>query len=613
MNFGRRTQRHLAALSLLLAGASGIAEEHVTISHTLTLDDVPKYAATFKHLDYVNPNAPKGGEVRLLAIGSFDTFNPFNIKGDPPPAITYLFDPLMTSPEDDSLSEYGIIADTVEVPDDLSYVIYNLRPEATFRDGSPITADDVVFSFETLTQEGEPFYSYYYANVETAEALTSHRVKFSFSGPPNRELPQIVGQIRVLSKAYWGERDFTSTTLEVPVGTGPYTIGEFEPGRFIVYERVDDYWGKDIPLNAGRYNFDRIRYEFVRDQTVALEAFKAGQYDFRVESASKDWATAYDFPALRDGLVKKEMMPNASSRGMQALVFNIRRAKFRNRLVRQALGYAFDFEWSNATLFYGQYTRTASYFENSELAAKELPSEAELEYLRPFTDQLPGEVFTTVYEPPSTDGSGNARTNLREAAMLLRRAGWRVVDTKLIDPETEQPLEIEFLINSSTWERVLAPYIANLSRLGVGAQIRTVDSAQYQNRVRDFDYDMIMISMGQSRSPGNEQRDWWGSSAADRPGSRNFIGLKNSVVDALVEEIVAAKTRSALVAATRALDRVLLWGHYVVPAWHLNADRVVWWDKFGRPKTKPAYGIGFTSWWIDAEKVARIDAGQKAD
>jgi microcin C transport system substrate-binding protein len=606
-------------LAALLAGGTMLltvpliaADKAPVKSHALTLDNKPKYGADFKHLDYVNPNAPKGGTVRLFSIGSFDTFNPFIIKGDPAAGIGYLYETLMSAPEDDSLTEYGLIAESVEVPSDLSYVIYNLREEAKFNDGSPITADDVVFSFNILRDKGRPVYRFYYANVAKVEALGPRRVKFSFSGPPNRELPQIVGQVPVLSKAYWQKRDFSKTTLEPPVGSGPYKIKSFEPGRYIIYERVKNYWGANIPLKVGTDNFDIIRYDFVRDQVIALEAFKAGQYDFRLENTSKDWATSYNFPALRNGLVKKEALRHQRPAGMQAFIFNIRRDKFKNRLVRQALGYAFDFEWSNRQLFYGQYSRTTSFFENSDLAARDLPTPEELKLLEPLRGKIPDEVFTKVFSPPKTDGSGNIRKNLRSAARLLRKAGWRVVNNQLISPKDGKPLVIEFLLVSPAFERVVAPFIRNLKRLGVQSKIRTVDPAQYQNRVRDFDYDVIISTFGQSRSPGNEQRNYWSSSAVKRPGSRNWIGNSNPAIDSLIEIIVAARNRKSLIIATRALDRILQWSYFVVPQWHIREDRVAWWNKFGRPDIKPAYGVGFSSWWVDPKKDAIVSSKQKA-
>jgi microcin C transport system substrate-binding protein len=586
------------------------AQGNVTVSHGLTLLDQLKYGPDYKHFEYVNPDAPKGGAIRMHTIGAFDTFNPFVIKGQPAAGLGWLFETLMTSPLDDDSAEYGLIAETVEVPDDISYVIYNLRAAARFHDGTPITAADVVWSFETLKTKGAPQYRFYYANVAKAEALSPRKVKFSFSGPPNRELPQIVGQLPVLSKKYWESRDFEKTTLEPPLGSGPYKIAAFEPGRYVVYERVKDYWGKDIPPQRGQNNFDTVRIDYYRDQTVALEAFKAHQYDYRMESSAKDWATGYDFPGLRSGLTIKAEVPNQRPTGMQAFAFNIRRDKFRDPRVREALGYAFDFEWSNQTLFFGQYTRTESFFSNTELAAKGLPSPDELKLLEPLRGKIPEEVFTKAYAAPKSDGSGSNRENLRRAAELLRAAGWQVKNNKLVDPKTGEPLEIEFLLDNPQFERVVSPFVQNLQRLGITGRIRTVDPAQYENRTRDFDFDVVIVTVRQSMSPGNEQRDFWSSAAAERPGSRNIIGIKNPAVDALIDKIVEAHDRKTLVTAVHALDRVLLWNHYVIPQWHVRNDRIAYWNKFGQPKITPKNGVALFSWWVDPDKEAALNRGE---
>ena len=599
----------LAALLLVVAVPFAAGAVETTTTHALSLVGEPKYGPDFPYLDYVNPDAPKGGTLRRYAIGGYDSLNPFIIKGVSAVGLGLVYERLMTSPADDVSAEYGLIAESIEVPDDLSWVAFTLRPEARWHDGSPITVDDVIFSFETLKRKGVPFYRFYYANVTRAEQVGPRKVKFIFAGPRNRELPQIMGQLVVLPKAWFATRDFEKTSLEPPLGSGPYRVAKVDPGRSITYERVPDYWGRDLPINRGRYNVDVIRYDYYRDQTVALEAFKAGEYDFREENTSKMWATAYDSPALAAGLMIKEEVPHQRPTGMQAFVFNLRKAKFRDRTLRQALAYAFDFEWTNKNLFYGQYTRTKSYFSNSELAARGLPSPAELALLEPFRDRLPPEVFTKVYEPPATDGSGNIRRNLRAALKLLRGAGWTFRDKKLIDPKSGEPLEIEILLQSPAFERVVGPMIRNLKRLGVTTRIRTVDSAQYQNRVRDFDFDMIIATFGQSESPGNEQRDYWGSEAADRRGSRNVIGIKDPVVDALVDKVIFAPDRASLVAATRALDRVLLWGHYVIPQWHIRYERIAYWNKFGRTGKTPKYGTDLSAWWIDAEKAAVVARG----
>ena len=575
------------------------------ISHGLTLLDDLKYPADFKHLDHVNPTAPKGGTLRRFATGTFDTFNSYTIKGNPSRGIGQVYETLMTSPLDEISAEYGLIAASVEVPDDLSYTTFTLRPEARFHDGSPVTADDVIWTFETLKKDGAPFYRFYYKNISRAVKLGPHKVKFEFTGPPNRELPHITGQLPVMSKKWWSTRDFTKTTLERPMGSGPYRIGAFEPGRFVEIDRVKDWWAANLPINIGQNNFDRIRYDYYRDHTVALEAFKSGRYDIRNENASLTWATGYDFPARKAGRVKLEEVRHARPTGMQAFVFNIRRKQFQDPVLRHAMAYAFDFEWSNKNLFYGQYARTSSYFSNSELAATALPSKDELALLEPWRGKIPDEVFTKVYAPPATDGSGKIRKNLRTALRLLKKGGYIIENNKLISPKTGKAISIEILLVSPAFERIVAPFAQNLKRLGIVAKIRTVDQSQYINRTRSFDFDMIVGGAGQSESPGNEQRDYWSTDAADRQGSRNTIGVKNPAVDALIEKIVDAPDRKSLVTATRALDRVLQWNHYLIPQWHVRIERLAYWDKFGISK-HPKYGPDVMSWWINPAKEAAI-------
>jgi microcin C transport system substrate-binding protein len=582
----------------------------VTVSHGLTLLGELKYKADFKHLDYVNPNAPKGGVTRRFTTGTFDTFNPYIIKGSEAAGVRQVYETLTDSPLDEVSAGYGLIAKTVEVPDDLSYTVFNLRPEARFHDGTQITADDVIWSFETLKKDGAPFYRFYYKNIARAVKLGPLKVKFEFTGPPNRELPHITGQLPVMSKKWWSTRDFTKTTLERPMGSGPYRIAAFEPGRYVEVERVQDYWGAKLPINIGRNNFDRIRYDYYRDQTVALEAFKAGRYDLRSENASLVWATGYDFPARKDGRVKLEEVKHSRPTGMQAFIFNTRRPLFQDRVLREAMAYAFDFEWSNKSLFYGQYARTSSFFSNSDLAATKLPSAAELALLEPWRGKIPDEVFTKIYAPPSSDGSGNIRGNLRNGLRLLKKAGYKIEKNNLIPPNSDKPVEFEILLISPAFERVVAPFAANLKRFGITASVRTVDQSQYINRIRSFDFDMIVGGAGQSESPGNEQRDYWSSAAADRQGSQNTIGIKNPAVDALIEKIVDARDRDSLVTATRALDRVLLWNHYVIPQWHVQIDRIAYWDKFGIPKL-PKYGADTMSWWIDPAKEAALTQNGK--
>jgi microcin C transport system substrate-binding protein len=410
-----------------------------------------------------------------------------------------------------------------------------------------------------------------------------------------------------MSKAYWRNRDFEKTTLEAPLGSGPYKVASVDPGRSITYHRDPDYWASDLNVNIGHNNFDIIRFDYYRDTTVALEAFKAGEYDFRQENVAKNWATAYDSPALRQGLIKMENMPHEQPTGMQGFVFNTRRDIFKDPRVRQAIAYGFDFEWTNKNLFFGAYTRTKSYFSNSELASRNLPSSAELSILETYRKRLPKEVFTKAYDPPSTDGSGNLRANLRQASRLLKQAGWTIRDSRLVHNESGQTLNFELLLVSPSFERVALSFKRNLERLGIEMKVRTVDSAQYERRVEDFDFDMIVIAQGQSLSPGNEQRDYWSSVKADIPGSRNLAGIKDPVVDELVELVIAAPDRQTLIERTQALDRVLLWGHYLIPHWHLQQFRVAYWDKFNRPKTSPKYALGFDTWWLDPGKQAGLD------
>lgn len=597
-----------------LATASQAAE--AVKAHGIAMHGDLKYPATFRNFDYVNPAAPKGGEVRLAAIGSYDSFNGFIIKGTPAIALGLIYDSLMTNSLDEPFSEYCLLCESVEVPDDRSWVAFTLRPQAKWHDGQPITVDDVIWTFNTLREKGDPFYRYYYASVDKVEQTGDRTVKFTFLPGENRELPLIIGQLTVLPKHYWEGRDFEATTLEPPLGSGPYKIEKFESGRSITYARVTDYWGARLPVNVGTNNFDKVRYDYYRDSTVAIEAFKSGAADYRDENSSRHWATSYDIPAVRDGRLKKEKIQHKRSAGMQGFVFNMRREIFKDPVVRDALAYGFDFEWSNKTLFYSQYTRTRSFFQNSELAATGLPQGREREILQKYADRLPKEVFTQVYTPPVTDGSGNNREQLRYALTLLQSAGWDIdpETRKLTNKETGKVMEFEVLLVSPLFERVVLPFKKNLARLGIEVNVRTVDSAQYQERLDNFDFDMIIWTWGQSLSPGNEQRNFWGSAAADRPGSRNFAGVKDPVVDELVEMVIAAPTREELVQRTRALDRVLQWKHIVIPHWHIPYDRILYWDKFSRPAIIPDQGASLFTWWVDPVKEKRLEAkgrGQK--
>jgi microcin C transport system substrate-binding protein len=571
--------------------------------HGLALHGDLKYGPDFTHFAYVNPKAPKGGEMRLAGIGTFDSLNPFILRGTTPAGLGMTFDTLTVQSEDEPFSVYGLIAEYMQVPEDHSWVSFRLRPQARFHDGSLVTSKDVIFTFEALKTKGHPFYRSYYANVLRAEATGPHQVTFFFSGPGNRELPLIVGQMPVLSKAYWQGREFDQTTLEAPLGSGPYRVTQVDAGRSITYERDPNYWGVDLPVNVGRYNFDRIRYEYFRDVNVALEAFKAGEYDFRLENIARLWAMGYDGPALRQGQIIMEEIPHELPTGMQAFVFNTRRAVFQDPLVREALGLVFDFEWSNQNLFHNAYARTKSYFSNSELASTGLPSPEELAILNQSRERLPERVFTQEYRPPVTDGSGHIREQMRTALALLAQAGWEVCprDKRLRHTSDGTAMEFEILLDNAAFERVCLPFVRNLERLGITARVRTVDAIHYQNRMIDFDFDMTVSVFPQSLSPGNEQRDFWSSKAADTPGSRNIAGIRDPVVDELIELVISAPDRASLVTRTRALDRVLLWGHYVIPHWHSRVFRIAYWDKYERPKITPKYGLGLETWWMRPE------------
>ena len=577
-------------------------------SYGLSLFGELKYPADFTHFAYANPDAPKGGSMKFSAIGTFDTLNPFIIKGVPAAGIGQVFDTLMRQSEDEPGSEYGLVAESAALAPDKLSVLYTLRKEARFADGTPITADDVVWTFDTLRDQGQPMYRSYYGDVSRVATEGERGVRFTFKTANNRELPVILGEMPVLSKKYWSSHDFTKTTLDPPLGSGPYKIKSVEPGRSITYQRVADYWGADLPVNKGRQNVDTIRYDYYRDGTVALEAFKAGQYDIRRENSSKAWATGYDSPALRAGLIKKEAIPNQLPSGMQGFGYNLRRPLFQDPRVRQALAYAFDFEWSNANLFYGLYARTRSYFDNSELAATGVPQGEELKILEPFRGKIPDEVFTKQYDPPKYDAKFTIRDGLRQAIKLLKEAGWSFKDEKLVNDKTGQPFVFELLLNDPQMERIVLPFADNLKRIGITARVRTVDTAQYERRMETFDYDMTVVVFGQSLSPGNEQREYWGSKAADQQGSRNLLGVKSPVIDQLTEELIDAPDRASLVAHTRALDRVLQYGYYVIPNFHNTAFWVAYWNKFRRPEISPKYGIGLDTWWVDPQAEQKIEA-----
>jgi microcin C transport system substrate-binding protein len=592
--------------------------------HGVSLFGDLKYPPDFKHFDYVNPNAPKGGTVRTLGLGTFDNFNPVvdGVKGVLALGLGVIFESLVTRALDEAASDYGLLAESVSHPDDFSSVTYRLRSSARWHDGKPVTPADVIFSFNAF-KTNHPSYSAIYQHVTKAEQTGDRDVTFTFDAPGNRELPQIVGELTVLPK-HWFEgvdrsgkkRDITSTTLEPPVGSGPYRIKEFTPGRSIVYERVKDYWGKDLPVNIGQNNFDEIQYSYYRDTTIALEAFKADQLDWRDENVAKNWATAYDFPAVTDKRVVLQEFPIRDTGWGQAFVFNIRRQKFADPRVRRAFNLAFDFEDMNKQMFFGQYHRVNSYFEGTELASSGLPSGLELQILETVRGEVPPEVFTTQYKNPVNGNPEAVRANLREALRLLREAGWEIRNQKLVNAKTGEPMTVELLNTSvdSPMERAFLFLKPSLERLGITVTIRSVDDTQYENRMRNWDYDIITYSFLETLSPGNEQREFWGSKSADRIGSSNFVGIKNPAVDKLIDRVVFAKNREELVAATRALDRVLLWNYYTMPQWTAGTSRTARWDRFGHPDRLPEYNTltgGFpTVWWWDSAKAAKTGGRQ---
>ena len=625
MKITRRSVLHSTAAVLAAPVFGALGAETFSVSaaaqgrqwkHGLSLFGEPQYPPGFKHFDYVNPSAPQGGTVRRIAFGTFDNFNQVvaGVKGSLAMGTELITESLMTPALDEVSTEYGLLAEAVSFPEDRSSVTYRLRANAHWHDDEPVTPDDVIFSFFAW-KENSPELGAYYRHVTKAEKSGERDITFTFDGPGNRELPQIVGQLPILAKHWWEgtdssgrKRDVTQTTLEPPLGSGPFRLKEFIAGRTLVYERVADYWGKDLNVNIGTNNFAQMRYEYYRDSTVALEAFKADQVDYRTENSAKNWATAYDFPAVRDKKVVMEEFPIRNIGVMQAFAFNIRRPKFQDPRVRRAFNFGFDFEEMNRQIFFGLYQRISSYFQGTELACSGVPEGQELVILETVKDKVPPELFTHPYTNPVGGDPQKVRNNLREAVALLRDAGYEIRDTKLVHAKTGEPFSVEFLAEDPTTERIVLFFKPSLERLGMDVAVRTVDSAQYENRLRQFDFDIIVANWGESLSPGNEQRGYWGSQAADQPGSRNLVGIKNPAVDELINRVIFSKDRAELVAATHALDRVLLWNFYVVPQWTSSVVRTARWDRFGRPTTLPKYGLsGFpTIWWWDAEKAAKL-------
>ncbi|MGI9273652.1 MAG: extracellular solute-binding protein [Endozoicomonas sp.] len=599
-----------AILCLMLAGPAFSSKVS-----SMTMHGDAKYQSGFEHFDYVNPDAPKGGTLRMSAMGTFDSLNAYIDKGTSAAGLSSIYDTLMTSSQDEPFSMYPLLAQFAEPAADNSSITFHLNPKARFHDGKPVTAEDVVYTFNLLIKHGAPFYKAYYGDIKKVEALSKLSVRFLFKHNDNPELPLITSQLPVLPKHFWEkeENDFPAANLSQPLGSGPYRISAVDGGRSISYKRVKDYWGKDLPVNRGRHNFDVRRYDYYRDENVSLQALKAGEYDLRFEFVARNWATAYDIPAVKDGRLKMELIPSRATEGMQGFVYNLRRDFFADARVRRALMYAMDFEWLNRNLFFDSYTRSTSYFSNSEMAATGLPDKDELELLEPWRDQLPKELFTEPYTLPVTDGSGQIRPQLSEALKLLEEAGWKL-DRGVLRNEKGEPFKFDILLVQASMERVVLPFRKNLSQLGIDTNIRTVDVSQYINRIRSYDFDILVSRYPQSSSPGNEQLNFWGSAAADQPGSRNLIGIKSPVVDDLIEKVITADSREELVTAAKALDRVLLWGQYVIPQWYFPYERVAYWTQVQHPKTDtPLYQIDLEAWWMGEQTDAPVEVAESGD
>jgi microcin C transport system substrate-binding protein len=593
-------------VALLLAGSASalVAAPATTVSYFLSVHSKPKYPAGFTHFDYVNPDAPRGGTLRLGSIGSFDNLNRYADRGDYAANSDSFYDTLMTASEDEQEVYYGLVADKVEYPQDFSWIIFSVNPKARFQDGTAITADDVVFSFDKFMKEGVSQFGMYYKDVK-AEALDKLRAKFTLPKGDKAMMVSFGNSIPIIPKKFWSTRKITDPLTEVPLGSGAYTLKDYKMGQYLVYERRKDYWGLDLPVNKGQLNFDYIRYDYYKDETVSFEAFKAGQYDFYSEHIAKQWATAYKGPNFDNGAIVKETLPDQSPQGMQAMVFNIQKPFFKDRRVRQALNYALDFEWMNKNLFYGQYTRTRSYFGGTDYEARELPTGEELKVLEKLRGKIPDEVFTTEYKPPVTDGTGNIRDQIRDALALLKQAGWEVKDGKLVNVSTGEPFVFELLLWNSTDERVALPLKNNLARMGVTMNIRLVDTAQFQSRWTKGDFDMVSGGFDAIFYPGPDLKIVWRSDYID--STYNQARVQDPAVDALIDGIVANQENDPqLLAYGRGLDRVLTWNFYVIPQWHLDKYRIAYWNKFSRPAVQPKYSMGFGSWWLDGAKEAKL-------
>lgn len=598
---------------LLFLAAPVLAD--VTRTHALRQFGEPMFGPEVAHFPYVNPDAPKGGSVALASPGTFDTLNGLILRGVPPRTLGLVHDSLMTGSGWELDTAYGLLAESVEVPDDRSWAVFTLRATARWHDGVPVTAADVVFSWEALQAHGAPFLRSFLDKVAAVEALDERRVRIALRTTGEiKPIIDFAAALTVLPKHWWtaAGRDISKTTLEPPLGSGPYRIKAVDPGRSLTFERVADYWGRDLPVNRGLYNFDTVKVDYYRDDDVMFEAFKAGAYDLRPENRAQRWTTGYDFPAAQDGRVERRTIRSELPLGAQGYRFNLRRAKFADPRVREAFGYLFDFEWIRKTILYGQYSRTTSNFPNSDYGAKGLPTGAELALLEPYRARLPERLFTQPFEPPATDGSGNNRANVRRATELFKAAGWETRDGKLVNVRTGEAMAIEFLTESNALTRITQPYIETMRRAGIDASLRIIDTAQYQKRSEEFDFDVIVVNFNFFSPPGTELRSYFGSAAADMPGSANRAGIKDAVADELIEKVITARDLDSLQAATRALDRVLLWGFYMVPHWYNAESWVAYWTKFGMPDTPAKYDMTFrnngfpATWWVDPAKAAKL-------
>ena len=593
--------KFIILLFVFLFSQSGLANK----MHGIAMHGLPMHGSDEKHLPYVNPDAPKGGVLRLGVYGSFDNLNRIAFKGSRAAGLGYINDTLMRRVWDEAFSLYGLIAEYAEMPEDRSSITFYINPKAKFHDGSPITREDVLFSLETFQNKGPPNQKKTYGKVIKTEPVDQNGIKMIFANNEDKELPLIIaGFLPIVPKKYYENIDVTKTFLDIPLGSGPYTIESLEPGRQIKYQRVKDYWAKDLLANKGQYNFDTLIYDYYKDSNVLLEAFKVGEYDYRREYNAKRWQSNYTFDAVDRGDVILQEMKNDRPTGMNALVMNSRKEIFNNPQVRLALSYAYDHEWINKALYNNAYTRTDSYFDNSPLASSGLPSENELKLLNPWKNQLPKEIFNQTYQPPVSDGSGMPRDNLRIAKKILEGEGWFVEDGKLMKDGKE--FAFQFLIVSPSVEKIALAFQKTLEVLGITMSVRTVDSSQYQARMLNYDFDMIKASWNVSLSPGNEQQFYWGSEVGKKDGSKNYAGVNSPVVDSLIETLIGAKTREELTTAIHALDRVLLWGHYVIPLYHSNTDRIAYWNFLEFPDEIPLYGLVIESWWANSEKASKL-------